>query len=265
MVSVLTIAGSDPTGGAGLQADLQVLAAHGVHGSGVPTALTVQDSARVHRVLPVFPSVVLDQLRVLLADITPAAIKIGMLATDDVARNVQWGLASLSEEVPIVIDPVLSSSDGTSLLERRAWPVLCELMQNCQLVTPNLIEAELLTDVQISRRADSERAARVFISEHGCRAVLIKGGHRAGPPDDLLAVHRDAGIEFTWFDGERIDAGPVHGTGCALASAITAGLALGRPLEEAVASARRFVASGLRNATQVGRASRFLGWADDRK
>jgi hydroxymethylpyrimidine/phosphomethylpyrimidine kinase len=254
MKSVLTIAGSDPTGGAGLQADLQVFSAYGLHGAGVVTALTIQDSRRVHQVMPVFPSVALEQLRTLLGDITPAAIKIGMLASDDVARSVQLALSGLDEEVPIVIDPVLAASDGTPLLERRAWPVLRELMQGASLVTPNLPEAELLTGLEIARKKDCERVAATFLGDFGCKAVLIKGGHRNGPPDDLLAL---AG-EMIWLEGERIDKAPVHGTGCALASAIAAGLALGRGLRESVDDARNFVAGRIRGACALGSGAEFL-------
>ena len=136
MKVALSIAGSDPTGGAGLQADLQVFRAMGVHGAGVVTAITVQDTAKVHQVLPAFPSVVLEQLRVLLKDLTPDAIKIGALVSDDVVRNVQLALAPLlpaSAGVPIVIDPVLAASDGTVLLERRAWGSLSGMIEGCAL------------------------------------------------------------------------------------------------------------------------------------
>ena len=259
MKCALSIAGSDPTGGAGLQADLQVFSAFGVHGAGVITALTLQDSAKVHSVMPVFPSVALDQIRVLLADITPSAVKIGMLASDDVARMVQLGLAKLGADIPRVIDPVLAASDGTPLLERRAWPVLREIMHGAELVTPNLPEAELLSETVISRAQDCERAARIFVEDFGCRSVLIKGGHRDGAPDDLLAIGGESGLSMNWLRAERLDVGAVHGTGCALASGITAGLALGYPLEKAVEEARKFVARGLLNAAPLGNGARFLG------
>lgn len=264
MRCALTIAGSDPTGGAGLQADLQVFAAYGLHGAAVVTALTIQDSSGVHRVMPVFPSVALDQLRVLLADMTPAVIKLGMLASDDVARSVQLALSGLAEPVPTVIDPVLAASDGTPLLERRAWPVLRELMRGASLVTPNLPEAELLTDIPISRAEDCERAARVFLEEFGCQAVLIKGGHRDGPPHDLLAIGDGPSESLNWLEGQRIEVGPVRGTGCALASAIAAGLGLGLDLEKAVANARRFVASRIRDSAALGEGARFLAPAGGR-
>ncbi len=265
MKAVLTIAGSDPTGGAGLQADLQVFSAYGLHGAGVVTALTIQDSRRVHQVMPVFPSVALEQLRTLLSDITPAAIKIGMLATDDVARSVQLALSGLDEAVPTVIDPVLAASDGTPLLERRAWPVLRELMRGASLVTPNLTEAELLTGLEIRRLADCERVAATFLGDFGCRAVLIKGGHRNGPPDDLLALAGEGSSEMIWLAGERIDKAPVHGTGCALASAIAAGLALGRDLQDAVEEARDFVIRRIRGGSALGSGAEFLAPAGVRE
>ncbi len=265
MKIALTIAGSDPTGGAGLQADVQVFRSHGVHGAAVATALTLQDSAKVYKVLPVFPSLVLDQIRVLLADFQPAAVKIGMLSSDDIVRNVMLALERLDENAPVVLDPILAASDGTALLERRAWGSLQELIRKCRLVTPNLPEAESLTGRDVSTRRGCEDAARHFIDELGSGAVLLKGGHRSGAPDDLLALRGSAGIELQWLSGERIDAGPVHGTGCALSAAITAGLALGQSLAEAVHAARRFVADALRAARVPGTASRarFLALPGD--
>ena len=160
----LSIAGSDPTGGAGLQLDLQVFRALGVHGCAVPTALTVQDTARVHRVLPLFPNVLLEQLRVLLRDVPPHAVKLGMLASDDVLRAVALGLGELKGlPVPVVIDPVLRASDGTPLLERRALAGLRELARGAALVTPNLAEAEALCERDVSTRAGVESAARQLV------------------------------------------------------------------------------------------------------
>jgi len=254
----LSIAGSDPTGGAGLQADLQVFRALGVHGAGVVTALTVQDTEKVHQVLPAFPSVVLSQLRVLLGDFQPDAVKIGMLASDDVARNVDLGLRGLEPSVPIVIDPVLAASDGTPLLERRALGVLQELIAHAALVTPNLGEAAQLTGIDVSSDEGSEAAACTLVSELGAGAALIKGGHREGAPRDLLAVREGGSVSLHWLEGERVGSGPVHGTGCALASAIAAHLALGEALPAAVEKARAFVAAGLRKSEARGKLARFL-------
>ncbi len=262
----LSIAGSDPTGGAGLQADVQVFRAFGLHGAAIPTALTIQDSSRVHRVLPVFPSLILEQIRGLLADITPNAIKIGMLASDDVVRNVTLALGQLEPDVPVLIDPVLAASDGTRLLEQRAWPALRGLMHGCRLVTPNLPEAQLLSEEDVSTRSGCEAAARIFIGDFGARAVLIKGGHREGDVADLLAVASDNDSdnedapELKWLEAEpiEIESPGVHGTGCALSSAIAAGMALGRPLEQSVLDGRRFVREAIRLSERVGKGSRFL-------
>jgi hydroxymethylpyrimidine/phosphomethylpyrimidine kinase len=260
MPIALAISGSDPTGGAGLQADLQVFRHFGCHGTGILTALTIQDSSRVHRVLPVFPSVVLEQLRTLLADISPQAVKIGMLATDDVVRNVILGLARLEDDVPVVIDPVLRASDGSLLLERRAWDALIGLFPRAALLTPNLPEAEELTGQDVSGPTGCERAARVLIEDLGARAVLLKGGHGDGTPRDLLAVRGETGIEQRWFESERLGepGRSVHGTGCALSSAIAAGLARGQSLAEAVEAARLFVREGIRNAQTLGGGAAFL-------
>jgi hydroxymethylpyrimidine/phosphomethylpyrimidine kinase len=258
----LSIAGSDPTGGAGLQSDLQVFRTHGVHGAGVVTALTVQDTEKIHQVLPAFPNVVLEQLRVLLRDVVPDAVKLGMLASDDVARNVELGLREIDpqQRVPIVIDPVLAASDGTPLLERRAWGTLQDLIARCTVVTPNLPEAAALTDCDVSTREGVEAAAAALVSGLGANAALVKGGHRDGPPDDLLALREGGSTSFHWLTGWRIDVGPVHGTGCALASALTAHLAKGTPLWDAVELARRFVADGIRRSEARGRRARFLGY-----
>lgn len=260
MQTALSIAGSDPTGGAGLQADLQVFRHFDLHGCGVITALTVQDSHGVHSVLPVFPSVVLDQLRVLLDDLQPHAVKIGMLATDDVVRNVALGLDRLDANVPVVLDPVLAASDGSTLLERRAWPALRELIASTTLVTPNLAEAEALTETDVSTAGGIESAARLLVAEIGAAGALLKGGHRDGPPNDLLAFrsHGADAVALHWFEGERLPVESVHGTGCALASAITACLAHGDPLLEAVERGREFIAMALSKAEPRGRGASFL-------
>jgi len=260
MRTALTISGSDPTGGAGLQLDVQVFQRFGLHGAAVPTALTVQDTEKVHQVLPVFPNLVLDQLRAVLRDFEPAVVKIGMLASDDVLRQVAYALGDLPEHVPIVIDPVLVSSSGLPLLERRAWRGLEGLFARARLVTPNLHELEALTDMPVARRRDTEAAAGALIEKTDATAVLVKGGHREGAPDDLLATRTAAGddVSFEWLKGERIEGSPVHGTGCALASAIAAGLALDHTLPDAVRAARAFVREAIARAKPVGRGARLL-------
>jgi len=244
---VLSIAGSDPTGGAGIQLDLQVFARHDVHGMAVPTALNVQTTVGVHRVLPAFPNAVGEQLNALMADILPDVIKIGMLATDDILLRVMNVLDYY--EVPRVVDPVLKASDGSYLLERRAVTnLVTRTCRDAVLVTPNLDEAEILT---WSR--DPETAARVLLDE-GAGAVLIKGGHADGAPDDLLVSAQGS----QWLRGVRKGNASVHGTGCALSSAIAARLARGEPLADAVAGAKEFVAEAIEHAFAAGRGQRLL-------
>lgn len=270
MQSVLSIAGSDPTGGAGIQADCQVLAAFGVHAAAVPTALTIQDGLRTRRVLPVFPTLVLEQLRATLDAIRPQAIKIGMLASDDVVRNVILALAPYGD-IPVVIDPVLAASDGTPLLERRAYRSLQDLMRGRRLITPNWPEAELLVGEKLPRRADGEAAARELLESHRLEAVLLKGGHLDGDASDLLVWRErggegdgdgrgDGGIRSEWLPGERIAGAAVHGTGCALSSAIAAGLAKGQPLRSAIEGARRYVREAIRNARTLPNGARVLAY-----
>lgn len=244
----LTIAGSDPTGGAGLQMDLQVFARHGVHGMAVPTALTVQTTRGVHRTLPVFPNIVGEQLQMLLADIRPDAVKLGMLASDDVLLRVANTLDG-HPDLPRVVDPVLRASDGSFLLERRAWRSLVErLIAGATLVTPNLSEAETLTGER-----DPERAARVLL-EAGAHAVLVKGGHADGHADDLFVTPESV----VRLHGERIEGGAPHGTGCALSAAITARLARGEALLDAVRGAKAFVARAIAAAAPLGKGARVL-------
>jgi hydroxymethylpyrimidine/phosphomethylpyrimidine kinase len=245
--SALAIAGSDPTGGAGIQLDLQVFALHGVHGMAVPTALTVQTTLGVRRSLPVFPNVVGEQLSALLEDIQPDAIKIGMLATDDVLLRVAAVLERFS--IPRVVDPVLRASDGSFLLEQRALQNLVErVIDGAALVTPNRSEAEVLTGT-----SDPEQAARALL-DLGAGAALVKGGHADGPPDDFLLTSQGG----TWIRGERIAGGPVHGSGCALSSSIAARIARGEPLDESVRSAKSWVEEAIAAAEQLGKGQRHL-------
>jgi hydroxymethylpyrimidine/phosphomethylpyrimidine kinase len=191
--------------------------------------------------------VVGEQLAALLSDLRPGAIKLGMLATDDVLLRVAQLVERL--DVPRVVDPVLRASSGPLLLERRAWHSLMErIVPGCALVTPNLDEAELLVGER-----DPARAARLF-REAGARAVLVKGGHAEGAPDDCLLD--DEGE--LWLRGTRRGDAPVHGTGCALSAAIAARLARGEPLRPAIAAAKRFVEDAIANAVAAGAGARLL-------
>jgi hydroxymethylpyrimidine/phosphomethylpyrimidine kinase len=230
-----------------------------VHAAAVPTALTIQDGLRTRRVLPVFPTLVLEQLRATLDAVRPKAIKIGMLASDDVVRNVILALAPFAD-IPVVIDPVLAASDGTPLLERRAYRSLQDLMKGRLLITPNWPEAELLVEAKLPRRADGEAAARELLESHRLEAVLLKGGHLDGDASDLLVWREGGGIRSEWLPGERIPGAAVHGTGCALSSAIAAGLAKGEPLRGAIDTARRYVREAIRGARTLPNGARVLAY-----
>lgn len=264
MLSALSIAGSDPTGGAGLQADLQVFQAFGIHGCAVPTALTIQDGLRIRQVLPVFPTALLEMLRTTLDALRPAAIKIGMLGTDDAVRNVLLALAPLPD-TPVVIDPVLAASDGSPLLERRAYPALRDLAFGRCLLTPNWPEAEILIGDSLPRRRDGEAAAQQLVEDLELEGLLLTGGHLEGDADDLLVLRqgdRKTGkLVVEWLPGKRIAGNPVHGTGCALSAAITAGLAQGRPLRESIVDARRFVRTAIQNAQTLHNGARILSFS----
>jgi hydroxymethylpyrimidine/phosphomethylpyrimidine kinase len=253
--AALTIAGTDPTGGAGIQADLQVFSRCGAHGMAVPTALIVQDSRGVRRVHPVFPTVVEEQLLACFEDAPPAAVKIGALATDEIVRVVARLLDRFGPP-PAVLDPVFQASAGAFLLERRAWDTLRqEMIPRVTLITPNLAEAGRLADAETpTSRASMEEVGRA-LAGLGAPWVLVKGGHLKEAPTDLL-VH---GGKITPYTGKRVNA-DVHGTGCALSSAIAAGLALGMDVPAAVARAHAYVQAAIATSEPRGRGARTLNF-----
>ena len=242
----LTIGGSDPSGGAGIQADLKTFHQFGVYGAAVLTLLTVQNTTVVARVDTVPHDLVRQQIGAVMADIPPAAAKAGALGT---AANVE-AVAEFAAafHFPLVVDPVMVSKHGAKLLSEDAEQILKRrLLPNAYLVTPNLPEAEVLAGSPMpDEKAILEGLRR--IRHLGCSAVLIKGGHAAGQPVDYLL---DAdGIER--FAGVRIDTKHTHGTGCTYAAAITACLALGKPLREAVATSKRYVQRAIETAPNLG-------------
>jgi hydroxymethylpyrimidine/phosphomethylpyrimidine kinase len=252
---VLVIAGSDPSGGAGLQADLKTLQALGVYSTSVLTALTVQDTQRVHEVLPIDAWFVERQLTTVLDDVGADAIKIGMLARHDTTELVARVCQLKARGIPIVLDPVIASSSGHELLEVRGHSALIQrLMPLCALVTPNAPEAELLTGIQVREEAHLHLAAdRLLLM--GQSAVLITGGHLPG--EHVVDLLRTAdGLERR-FESPRLPDTP-HGTGCALASAIAAGLAHGYTLESAVERAHTFVHEAIGRALRPGHGRRCM-------
>ncbi len=237
----LSIAGSDPSGGAGIQADLKTFHQFGVYGEAVVTLLTVQNTVGVRRVEIMTPSLVIEQLRAVLEDVPPGAAKTGALGNVAVARAVAEAAGRFA--FPLVVDPVMISKHGAPLIAQEAQQVLLtELVPRAFLVTPNIPEAESLTG-SADPRVAAERLMRA-----GARNVLVKGGHASGPATDVLLT-ADGFVEFT---GERYDTPHTHGTGCTYSAAITACLARGLTLSEAVGRAKRFIAEAIRTNPGLG-------------
>jgi hydroxymethylpyrimidine/phosphomethylpyrimidine kinase len=244
----LTIAGSDSGGGAGIQADLKTFHQFGVHGTSVIVAITAQNTVGVRAVHPVPEGIVTAQLAALAEDLPPAAVKTGMLGTAslvhlvaDAIRDNQWR--------SYVLDPVMVATSGDRLLtDDAAIAMRDRLLPLTALATPNLDEAERLTDIRV-RDPDSMRAAGYRLIEMGARAVLVKGGHLPGPEMSDILVVPGAVRRFTHL---RIDTSSTHGTGCTLSAAITAGLALGQGLERAVEDALDYVHRALEAAPRLG-------------
>jgi hydroxymethylpyrimidine/phosphomethylpyrimidine kinase len=254
MRTVLTIAGSDPSGGAGIQADLKTFAAFGVYGASAITAITVQNTLGIDRIVALEADVVTAEIEALAGDLTLHATKTGMLANAAIVEAVAAAIDEL--ELPlVVVDPVLVATSGQPLLDADGTRALAaELLARARVVTPNIAEAETLSGRRIGSLEDARDAAR-RIRDLGPRAVLITGGHA----HDRFASDRDVvdllldGEEVSEFRVARVEAGATHGTGCTFASAVAAGLALGRPLPDAAARAQRYVAGALAHRLPVGR------------
>jgi len=247
--AVLTIAGSDPTGGAGIQADLRTFEACGVHGASAVTALTVQDSRGVAAIHPTKPAIVVSQMEAALQDLKIRGVKSGMLATPAIARAVASTLRrhGLSR---YVCDPVLAASAGGALAKPGlALAIRRHLLPLAAVVTPNVPEAEVLTGLRVRTIQEAIEAAR-DLRQQGARAVLLKGGHlEAAPATDILLLgNRVILLEGTFFQDRE-----VHGTGCVYASAIASYLAGGSSLIGAVRRAKRLVSEAIRNARPAGK------------
>ena len=243
----LTIAGSDPSGGAGIQADLKTFHQFGVYGEAVITLLTVQNTVCVDRVECMDASLVVEQLRAVLEDIPPQAGKTGSLGNRAIVEAVAAEARSFS--FPLVVDPVMLSKHGARLLDEDAARAMREKLLDCTfLLTPNIHEAEALSGVRIDSLDDARRAA-ARLAEMGPKAVLVKGGHLGARADDLL-YHEGQYFEY---HSPRIDTPHTHGTGCTYSAAITAELARGTALPEAVARAKAFIQAAIASNPGLGR------------
>jgi hydroxymethylpyrimidine/phosphomethylpyrimidine kinase len=259
MKAALTIAGSDPTGGAGVQADLKVFRHFGVHGLSALSALTAQNTFRVTATRPIEADFLEEQLNTLLSDIRPQALKTGMLFSPEAVWVVARMVKGFELE-NLVIDPVIRSSTGAPLIRQEALDVLkSELFPLARVITPNIQEASVLSGVAILSEQDMELAARELMKA-GPRAVIITGGHRlprtAPAPRETVDVLYD-GSRFFRFRGTRMR-GDFHGTGCAFSAAVTALLARGNSLRGAVRKAKDFMETALSGAVSLGKGMRLL-------
>ena len=246
---VLAIGGSDPGGGAGVQADLKTVGALGGYALTALTAVTVQDTKGVSEVFPVPARLVEAQARAVLADLGADAVKTGMLGSAETVRVVAGLLAGPAKRLAVVVDPVLASTSGAVLLEPGALKAFrTQIVPHATLITPNLPEAQALTGLACESLDDRRRAAEALMAM-GAKAVLVKGGHGRGSTVIDLLLTPDG---ETLFEGPRLRTRHTHGTGCTLASAIATGLAFGLPLVEAVGQAWAYTAEAIRQAPGLG-------------
>lgn len=243
----LTIAGSDPSGGAGIQADLKTFHQFGVYGEAAITLLTVQNTNTVSRVQVMSPGIVTDQIRAVVSDIRPAAAKTGALGSPEMIAAIAAEAAKF--DFPLVVDPVMISKHGAPLMASAAQDALRTLLLPlCALVTPNLFEAAELTGMEIAD-VEAMKEAAGHIADMGAKAVLVKGGHLTAEARDILYI--DGVIHE--YPGERIETPHTHGTGCTYSAAITACLARGLALPAAVAVAKRYITEAIRTNPGLGK------------
>ena len=248
MKKVSTIAGSDCSGGAGIQADLKTMSAHGVFAMSVIVSVVAENTARVISIEDISPKVIADQMDAVFEDIVPDAVKVGMLSTPACMQAVAQKLRQY-QPPHVVIDPVMYAKNGAPLMNPDAVGALIEhVLPLATVLTPNIPEAECIAKMKIESVEDMEQAARK-IHQMGCQNVLVKGGHAVG---DALDVLFD-GQSFSHFETARIDTKNTHGTGCTLSSAIASHLALGHSVHQAVKLAKYYVTEGIRHSLAIGK------------
>lgn len=250
MKTALTIAGSDSSGGAGIQADIKTMTANGVYAMSAVTALTAQNTTGVTGIMESSPEFLGEQLDNIFTDIYPDAVKIGMVSSAKLIMEIADKL-KVYEAQNIVADPVMVSTSGAKLMEDNAVEVLKErLLPIASLLTPNIPEAEVLSEMKITCQDDMIKASELINQKYGC-AVLCKGGHNIGSANDLLY---DNGT-VKWFYGKRIDNPNTHGTGCTLSSAIVSNLAKGFDMKESVKRGKEYISGALSAMLDLGKGS----------
>lgn len=250
MKTALTIAGSDSSGGAGIQADIKTMTMHGVYAMSAITAMTAQNTTGVRAIQEATPEFLRQQLDAVFEDIRPDAVKIGMVSSSELIRVIADRLRYY-EAGNVVVDPVMVATAGSSLIRQDAVQMLIrELLPISTLVTPNIPEAQVLSGLTIRDKEDMITAAKQIGDRYRC-AVLLKGGHSVNDANDLLYAKG----ELIWFEGKRIDNPNTHGTGCTLSSAIAANLALGFDLAESIRRAKEYLSGALSAMLDLGKGS----------
>ena len=250
MRTALTIAGSDSSGGAGIQADIKTMMANGVYAMSAITALTAQNTTGVTDIFETTPHFLAEQLDAVFTDIYPDAVKIGMVSSAELIGTIADKLQEYGAK-HIVVDPVMVATSGSKLLRDDAVDALtARLLPMAEVLTPNIPEAEILSGMSIKNAAEMEKAAQTISEKYGC-AVLCKGGHQINDADDLL-WRSGAG---KWFRGRRIDNSNTHGTGCTLSSAIASNLAKGYDLDTSVERAKAYISGALAAMLDLGHGS----------
>ena len=251
MFTALTIAGSDSSGGAGIQADIKTMTANGVYAMSAITALTAQNTTGVTSIMEATPQFLAEELDCIFTDIYPDAIKTGMVASTDLIEVIADKLTAY-EAKNIVVDPVMVATSGARLISEDAISTLkSKLLPLAKVITPNIPEAEVLSEMQIKSEADMEKAAEIICDRLGC-SVLLKGGHQLNDANDLLWQKDE---QVTWFMGKRIDNPNTHGTGCTLSSAIASNLAKGYDLKTSVKYAKNYISGALAAGLNLGKGS----------
>ena len=250
MNTCLTIAGSDSSGGAGIQADIKTMTANGVYAMSAVTALTAQNTTGVTNIMEVTPDFLSDQIDAIFTDIFPDAVKTGMVSSTELIEVISDKLKEYDAK-NIVVDPVMVATSGAKLISDDAIETLKKrLLPIATVITPNIPEAEVLSGLEIKSEEDMIAAAKAIYEAFGC-AVLCKGGHQINDANDLL--YRDG--DFVWFKGRRIDNPNTHGTGCTLSSAIASNLAKGNDLDTSVKNAKDYISGALAAMLDLGKGS----------
>ncbi len=258
MKTALTIAGSDCSGGAGIQADLKTMTMNGVYGMSAITALTAQNTTGVSGILEVSPEFLGEQLDRIFEDIFPDAVKIGMVSSAGLIKVIAQKLRAYGAR-NIVVDPVMVATSGSKLLATDAVQTLMEqLLPLCTVATPNIPEAEILSGMDIHDADGMLLAAEKIAGAYGC-AVLVKGGHSVSDANDLLYANGEA----AWFNGKRIQTHNTHGTGCTLSSAIASNLAKGFDLNTSIQRAKEYISGALGSMLDLGKGSGPMNHAFD--